>query len=167
MGRLLSIVFAVALLVHPGCNDKNTPLSPTTSPTTTSLPPAGMEVDPLRVAAQAFGKLVGAAVPSNLLGDARYAGVLGRHFNYLTAEYEMKWDAIERAPGSNDFSAGDAIVSYGQANGMQIKGHALIWHGSVPAWVGALSAADFRVAFENHIRSVAEHIADGSAHGTS
>ncbi len=154
MGRILSIVFAGTLLVQPGCNDKNTPVSPTPA---TITPPAGMDVEPLRVAAQASGKLVGTAVPSNLLGDARYAGVLGRHFSYLTAEYEMKWDSIERTRGSNDFSAGDVIVSYGQANGMQIKGHALIWHGSIPAWIGALSAADLRVAFESHIRSVAEH----------
>jgi GH35 family endo-1,4-beta-xylanase len=116
-----------------------------------------MDVEPLRLAAQASGKLVGAAVQSNFLGDGRYAGVLARHFNYLTAEYEMKWDAIERTRGINNFGAGDAIVAYGQANGMQIKGHALIWHGSVPAWVAGLSAADLRVAFENHIRSVAEH----------
>lgn len=116
-----------------------------------------MDVEPLRVAAQSAGKLVGAAVPSNLLGDGRYAGVLGRHFNYLTAEYEMKWDAIERTRGTNNFSAGDAIVAYGQANGMQIKGHALIWHGSVPGWLNALPAADFRAAFESHIRSVADH----------
>ena len=116
-----------------------------------------MDVEPLRVAAQAAGKLVGAAVPSSALADGRYAGVLGRHFNYLTAEYEMKWDPIERSRGNNDFGAGDAIVSYGQANGMQIKGHALIWHQAVPGWVGGLSAADLRVAFENHIRSVAEH----------
>jgi GH35 family endo-1,4-beta-xylanase len=116
-----------------------------------------MQVDPLREAARASGKLIGAAVQSGLLGDGRYNGVLGRHFNYLTAEYEMKWDAIEHTRDSNDFSAGDAIVGYGLANGMQIKGHTLIWHGSVPPWVGSLSPADLRVAFENHIRSVAEH----------
>jgi len=141
------------------------------------MPPAGVEVEPLRLAAQASGKLVGAAVQSSLLGNSRYASVLARHFNYLTAEYEMKWDAIERTRGTNDFGAGDAIVAYARANGMQIKGHALIWHGSVPGWVGGLSAADLRVAFENHIRSVAEHyrgqvrawdvvneaVADGSA----
>jgi len=152
---LASVTIAVALVVQPGCNDKNTPLAP--APSSTILPPAGMEVEPLRGAAQASGKLVGTAVPSNLLSDARYAATLGRHFNYLTAEYEMKWDAIEHTRGSNDFSAGDTIVSYGQANGMQIKGHALIWHGSVPPWVGALSAAELRLAFEDHIRSVAEH----------
>jgi len=116
-----------------------------------------MQVAPLRDAAQAAGKLVGAAVQSALLADGRYSGVLSRHFNYLTAEYEMKWDAIERTRGANTFGAGDAIVAYGQSNGMKIKGHALIWHGSVPSWVGSLSTQDLRVAFEDHIRSVAEH----------
>jgi endo-1,4-beta-xylanase len=116
-----------------------------------------MDVEPLRLGAEASGKLVGAAVPSTLLRDGRYAGVLARHFNYLTAEYEMKWDAIERTRGVTDFAAGDAIVAYGQASGMQVKGHALIWHGSVPGWVERLSTADLRVAFESHIRSVAEH----------
>jgi endo-1,4-beta-xylanase len=157
MARPVSIVFAAAiLLVQPGCGGRKTPTSPAPTPTTTT-PPAGMDVEPLRTAAQASGKLVGGAVQSVLLGDGRYAGVFARHFNYLTAEYEMKWDAIERTRGINDFGAGDAIVAYGQANGMQIKGHALIWHGSVPGWVAGLSTADLRVAFENHIRSVAEH----------
>jgi len=130
----------------------NAPTSPS-SPTT----PTGLTVAPLRDAAQGAGKLVGAAVQSGLLADGRYSGVLSRHFNYLTAEYEMKWDAIERTRGSNNFAAGDAIVAYGQGNGMKIKGHALIWHGSVPSWVGSLSTADLRVAFEDHIRAVADH----------
>jgi endo-1,4-beta-xylanase len=156
MGRILPTVFAGLLFLLPGCGDGKTPVSPTPPPGTTT-PPSGMDVEPLRLAAQAAGKLVGAAVPSSSLADGRYAGVLGRHFNYLTAEYEMKWDPIERSRGNNDFGAGDAIVSYGQANGMLIKGHALIWHQAVPGWVGGLSPADLRVAFENHIRSVAEH----------
>jgi GH35 family endo-1,4-beta-xylanase len=116
-----------------------------------------MEVEPLRDAARGSNKLIGAAVPSSLLADARYSGVFRRHFNYATAEYEMKWDAIERAPGQNDFGAGDTIVAFAQASGMQIKGHALVWHGSVPAWVSSLPAAELKTAFETHIRTVAEH----------
>ena len=116
-----------------------------------------MQAEPLREAARAAGKLVGAAVKSSLLSDPRYAGVLGRHFSYLTAEFEMKWDAIERTRGSENFSGGDAIVAFGQANGMQIKGHALIWHVSLPGWLSALPPAEFRSAFEAHIRSVGEH----------
>jgi endo-1,4-beta-xylanase len=155
MARIASIVLAGAMLAaQTGCGGK-TPVAPTTPTAPSGLP--GIQAEPLRDAARASGKLVGAAVQSGFLGDNRYAGVLGRHFNYLTAEYEMKWDAIERTQGVNNFGGGDAIVAFGQANGMQIKGHALIWHGSVPGWVGALSAADLRVAVEAHIRSVAEH----------
>ena len=143
------------LVLQPGCSGQRTPVSPTTTTVPSGTP--GIQAEPLRDAARAAGKLVGAAVQSGFLGNGLYAGVVGHHFNYLTAEYEMKWDAIEHTRGTNDFGAGDAIVGFGQANGMQIKGHALIWHGSVPAWVGGLSAADLRVAFENHIRSVADH----------
>jgi endo-1,4-beta-xylanase len=157
MIRLLTLVVLVSLLGALACGgDKST--SPTTpsSPGTPSTP-SGMQVDPLRDAARAGGKLVGAAVQSGLLADGRYSGVLSRHFNYLTAEYEMKWDPIERTRRTNDFGGADAIVSYALGNGMRVKGHALIWHGSVPSWVNSLSSADLRVDFENHIRSVAEH----------
>src|SRR5437764_3684454 len=160
--RLAPVVLAgfigAMLAAQMGCGGSKTPASPTSpaAPTTPSGT-SGMLAEPLRDAARASGKLVGAAVKSSLLSDARYAGVLGRHFNYLTAEFEMKWDAIERARGSEDFRAGDAIVGFGEANGMQIKGHALIWHGSMPAWLPALPAAEFRAAFEAHIRSVGEH----------
>ena len=154
--RIAVIVLAIAPLACGG--DKQSTSSPT-SPTPPAPPanPSGLQVDPLRDAARSGGKLVGAAIQSSLLGDGRYTGVLSRHFNYLTAEYEMKWDPIERTRGTNDFGGGDAIVSYAQANGMQVKGHALIWHGSVPSWANSLSPAELRVAFETHIRAVAEH----------
>ena len=130
--------------------------SPTT-PTTSSTSQAGVDADPLRNAATTAGRLVGAAVQSGLLGDARYSAVLARHFNYLTAEYEMKWGTTGQSQGAENYSGGDAIASYGQARGMQLKGHALIWHGSAPAWLTALSPAEFRLAFEKHIRDTAEH----------
>ena len=158
MTRLLPAVIVATMVTSGGCGgDKGTPTSPGTPSPGTPANPNGMQVDPLRDAARTAGKLVGAAVQSGFLADGRYSGVLSRHFNYLTAEYEMKWDPIERTRGNEDFSGGDAIVGYAQANGMQVKGHALIWHGSVPSWVNSLSAADLRVAFESHIRSVAQH----------
>jgi GH35 family endo-1,4-beta-xylanase len=154
--RIVALAIAGTMLVTQGaCGGSKSPAAPTTPDVPSAI--SGMQAEPLRNAAAASGKLVGAAVKSSLLADSRYAGVLGRHFNYLTAEFEMKWDAIERTRDSNNFAAGDAIVAFGQANGMRIKGHALIWHGSVPGWLSALPAADFRAAFEAHIRSVGEH----------
>jgi endo-1,4-beta-xylanase len=127
-------------------------------PTSPSTPtPAATDPDPLRAAAAAAGKLVGAAVQSSFLGDSRYSAVFSRHFDYVTAEYEMKWDPIEKTRGAEDFSGGDAIAGYAAAHGMQVKGHALVWHQAVPSWVGSLSAADLRTELARHIRSVAAH----------
>jgi endo-1,4-beta-xylanase len=156
MNRIGAMVLAGTLIVTPAsCRGSKSPASPTAPDVPSAI--SGMQAEPLRNAAAASGKLVGAAVKSSLLGDSRYAGVLARHFNYLTAEFEMKWDAIERTRGTRDFRGGDAIVAFGQANGMQIKGHALIWHGSVPGWLGALPVEEFRAAFEAQIKSVGEH----------
>lgn len=146
------LLLATILLLPPACGGRKSPVTPTTPSA-----PSGVEVDPLRDAARASGKLVGTAVQSGLLADGRYAAVAGRHFNYLTAEYEMKWDPIERVQGEFDFRGGDAIVAFAQANGMRVKGHALIWHEAVPAWVGGLPPQELRIAFETHIRTVAEH----------
>jgi endo-1,4-beta-xylanase len=97
------------------------------------------------------------AVQSSLLDDPRYRTVVAREFDYLTAEYEMKWDPIERSPGAPDFSRGDAIVSFAASTGARVKGHALVWHQSTPAWAETLPAAEFRAALERHIRTAVEH----------
>ena len=54
----------------------------------------------------------------------------------------MKMGTIAQSPGFNNFAPGDALVAFAAANGMRVKGHALIWHGSVPPWVDALPPAD-------------------------
>ena len=123
---LIAMIFLSAQL---GCGGSKSPAAPSPTPTPGPTAPA----DPLRDAASAAGKLVGAAVQSSFLMDPRYADVFDRHFNYVTAEYEMKWDPIERVRGSDDFLGGDAIASYAAGQGMKLKGHALVWHGAVPA----------------------------------
>jgi endo-1,4-beta-xylanase len=96
-------------------------------------------------------------VQSALLTNGQYSGVVSREFNYLTAEYEMKWNVAEPAPEMFAFGAGDAIVGYAASQGMRVKGHTFIWHGATPSWVNALSPGDLRVAVERHIRTVGGH----------
>lgn len=148
-------LFTALLGLIPACHKKSTPTSPTTT-TPSTLPPSS-DAAPLRDAAVAAGRLVGAAVQTSYLNDARYSAVVARHFNYLTAEYEMKWATTGQSQNVENYSAGDTIAAYAEARGMQLKGHALVWHESVPGWLSSLSTADFRIAFENHIRATAQH----------
>ena len=69
----------------------------------------------------------------------------------------MKWDPVQKSPGVFDFSGGDRIVAFAESRGMRVKGHALVWHGATPKWVEALSPPELRIAFEDHIRTVAGH----------
>lgn len=147
-GRVRRVSVIIATLATLTCSKSQETSSPTT-------PTPGTGSDSLRAAAA--GKLVGTATQASFLGDGRYITVMDRDFNYLTAEYEMKWNVIEPGKGVRNFGPGDAIATHGLGHGMQVKGHALVWHSSVPSWANALSPADFRVAFENHIRTVADH----------
>jgi endo-1,4-beta-xylanase len=141
----------VTLLLLGACGEDRSAVSPTPPAIN---PPA---TDPLRNAASARGKLVGAAVQSELLSNASYSGVAAREFNYLTAEYEMKWDVLEPSPNAHRFGAADTIVGFATGNGMGVKGHTLLWHGATPAWVNGLPAADLRAAVERHIMTVGEY----------
>ena len=138
------------MIAWSGCGGGPAPAAPGPVP-----PATGSES--LSAAGRAAGKLVGTAIQAGFLGDSRYRAVLDREFNYITAEYQMKWNAIETSRGVRDFSAGDAIVGYAEGQGGRVKGHTLIWHGSIPTWAGGLSAADLRSAVESHIRAVGEH----------
>ena len=98
-GLLLTLTLAA-------CGSGSTPTSPTPAPTPTPTPTPD---DTLKAAAASIGRLVGTAVQSSLLGNTQYRTIAGREFNYLTAEYEMKWNVVEPSPEMNAFGAGDAI----------------------------------------------------------
>lgn len=106
-------------------------------------------------------RLVGVAVSQGGLQDPAYAELVAAQFNQLTPENEMKWDAIEPQPGVFDFSRADEIVSFAQEHGMKVRGHALVWHSQLPAWMAELTGADaVREAMTRHIQTVVAHYRD-------
>ncbi|MBJ6623010.1 endo-1,4-beta-xylanase [Streptomyces sp. DHE17-7] len=100
------------------------------------------------------GRYFGTAVAAGHLGEADYAATLDREFNSATPENEMKWDATEPSRGTFTFSAADRVVDHARAQGMDVRGHTLVWHSQLPSWVGALGAADLRAAMNDHIDQV-------------
>ncbi|NJN05366.1 MAG: endo-1,4-beta-xylanase [Rhodobacteraceae bacterium] len=62
-----------------------------------------------------------------------------RQFNQITAENEMKWQLIHPREGAEgyDFTGADALLEFGEKNGMYVVGHTLVWHSQTPNWVFA------------------------------
>jgi endo-1,4-beta-xylanase len=104
---------------------------------------------------------VGAAVSEAGLQDPAYAATVAAQFNQVTAENEMKWEAIEPEPGVFDFTRADAIVAFAQQNGMKVRGHTLVWHSQLAPWVDTLVGPDaVREAMTRHIQTIVAHYRD-------
>ncbi len=108
----------------------------------------------LRAAADCTGRLIGAALSSQHIGEGGYA-TAAKEFNYVTCENEMKWDQIEPQRGQYNWNAADQIVNFATTNDMKIKGHTLVWYNQLPQWVQSLnSESAVRDAMVSHIKGV-------------
>ncbi|MGV9283867.1 endo-1,4-beta-xylanase [Streptomyces sp. NPDC003730] len=113
--------------------------------------------DTLGSAAAGQGRYFGTAVAASHLGEADYAATLDREFSSVTPENEMKWDATEPSRGTFTFTSADRIVDHAQSQGMDVRGHTLVWHSQLPSWVGSLGASDLRTAMNSHINGLMGH----------
>ncbi|NJX16130.1 1,4-beta-xylanase [Tamlana crocina] len=92
---------------------------------------------------------VGVAVKAHQLTEgSAYDEVLKNEFSSITAEYEMKMNPISTGSGSYNWEAADKIVNYGNDNGINVHGHALVWHNAVPDWLSNFSGTDTEFALE-------------------
>lgn len=77
---------------------------------------------------------IGAAVYTWQM-EGTYGELLKKHFNSITATYEMKPKFISPAENQYTFDAADYYVKYAQDNGMGLRGHALLWHIDAAEWM--------------------------------
>ncbi|MCJ2011971.1 endo-1,4-beta-xylanase [Methylobacterium sp. J-076] len=99
-------------------------------------------------AAARKGLAFGAAVPSNLLNRSPdFRTILARDCGLLLGNNEMKMAVVLPEPGRTDFAPADSVVRFARAHGQHLRGHALVWHEALPAWVAPrLAGADARQA---------------------
>ncbi|MEK5464112.1 endo-1,4-beta-xylanase [Paenibacillus sp. FSL R7-0210] len=64
-----------------------------------------------------------------------YGELLKKHFNSITATYEMKPKFLAPSEGTYVFDGADKYVNFTQANGMGLRGHALLWHIDAAEWM--------------------------------
>ena len=102
-------------------------------------PPTNPDTIPLRQLALQRGLRIGAAVDAGF----RYTGSQGtlfraklaREFSMLTPENDMKHASIHPARDTYRFVSADSLVAFAEANGMQVRGHTLVWHQQLAAWL--------------------------------
>ncbi|MFP9100204.1 endo-1,4-beta-xylanase [Flavobacterium sp. RHBU_24] len=103
---------------------------------------------------------VGMAVKaSQLETGSQYDVILKNEFSSISAEYEMKMNPISVASGVYNWEAADKIVAYGNDNGINVHGHALVWHVAVPDWLTNYPGTD--AEFSNEVR---QYITDVVTH---
>ncbi|TQS19460.1 endo-1,4-beta-xylanase [Microbispora sp. KK1-11] len=111
----------------------------------------------LKASAEAKGRYFGTALTRGDLGISAEANLAAAQFDMVTPGNEMKWDATEPSRGSFNFGSGDQIVSFAQSHGMRVRGHNLVWHAQLPAWVSSLPLNQVQGVMENHITTEATH----------
>ncbi|MBI3419288.1 MAG: endo-1,4-beta-xylanase [Proteobacteria bacterium] len=100
--------------------------------------------------------LYGAAVQSRQFSNPRFAAALKREASLLVPEGELKWRAVHPHPDVFDFSGYRRIAAFAQANGMEMRGHVLVWHDANPPWLKhALTRKSAEGILKTHIQRVA------------
>jgi len=104
---------------------------------------------------------VGAAIEPASTTNAD-STLLIRHFSSITAENVMKPDTLwpslpgTSQPGTPNFTQADILVNFAQVNNMQLRGHTLLWHRTIPAWMldGPLTQPlNYRAIIQQNLRN--------------
>lgn len=107
----------------------------------------------LRQAAETKGLLIGSKAGPATLNDSRFADTFIHEFNAVTPE-GMTWSSIDQS----GYGPADAVVKFASSHGMKVKGHHLVWHGSVPGWINKNTPANtLRAAIQRQIRDEVAH----------
>ncbi|MEU5906755.1 endo-1,4-beta-xylanase [Micromonospora sp. NPDC047527] len=112
---------------------------------------------------QRHGLHIGTAVNATALNDAsdpEYRRLAASEFSSVTAENAMKWESLEPTRGTYDWAAADQLIEFAKRNKQSVRGHVLVWHNQLPAWLtsgvadGSISKQQLRDLLRKHITTV-------------
>ena len=118
----------------------------------------------LKQLAKPTGVRVGTAVDMDALAaDATYSKAVGAQFNTVTPENVMKWEVVEPKRDQLDFTQADQLVAFAKAHKQKVRGHTLVWHSQVPAWLtdgvasGDIGKKELRRILKRHVKTEVRH----------
>ncbi len=91
-----------------------------------------------------------------ITADPLYRALVGQQFSSLTPENQLKWTYLRPDEQTFDFDGADAVVDFAEEHGQRVRGHTLMWHSNVPAWLegGDHSADQIRDLLHEHVTTV-------------
>lgn len=118
--------------------------------------------DSLRALASDVGLHIGTAVNAEQLAqNPRYREIVADQFSTVTPENAMKWEALEPRRGEYDWAQADQLVEFAQENDQLVRGHTLVWHNQLPAWLNEaapdMTPEELRAVLRQHIFDVVRH----------
>ncbi|OLT26405.1 1,4-beta-xylanase [Nocardiopsis sp. CNR-923] len=119
-----------------------------------ALPEVGGRESEVPVLAAEHGVDMGVAVAVEpLLWDGDYRHVVTSTYTSVTAENTMKWDSVQPERGEFDWSGPDAVVDFAERNGLDVRGHTLLWHNQQPDWLsgGSFGPEELRRVMHEHV----------------
>jgi endo-1,4-beta-xylanase len=115
----------------------------------------------LKQLAQEKGVLFGSCLALKYCAQSEaYQQLFLAQCDIATPELHMKWNSLSNQPGVYDFATADKLVSFCSSGHIRVRGHTLVWHDALPAWVTPqLTAGTGQAMMKGHIRTVAGHFA--------
>lgn len=149
-GVLSTCLFAIAPLSAQAAPTAGTVVAPQA----TKAP--DLATATLRQLAAHTGMKFGTAVANEPLvdpDDPTYAQLAASQFDLVTAENVMKWDTTEPSQGQFNFAPADTFMAFAAANKQTVRGHTLLWHNQLPAWLteGTWTKAQLLEIMRQHI----------------
>ena len=101
---------------------------------------------------------IGAAISSYQINNDDINGVLAlSQYNSITPSFQLKANEIAPTEGVYDFEQADILVDWAIANGMEVRGHALVWHEATPDYFYEGTPEEVRARLEDYVTTVVEH----------
>lgn len=119
--------------------------------------PATHAGDGLAALAERSGILYGAALSNAALDVPEEAALYRRETRLVTVDPDLLLPFLRPTADRFETAGAERIIAFARENGMQVRGHALIWNDNVPDWLRRLSRREIAGWFDRHIDQTAAH----------
>ena len=111
----------------------------------------------LRDLADAHALFLGVSTGDHpILNSPDYRNLLAKEFNSITPENALKMGPLRPTQDQYDFEPADTIIDFALENGMQVRGHTLVWSNQLPEWLTThpWTEEELRNILHEHISNV-------------